>query len=293
MENPCQCWVCGGIKLHLVKKGNLPDQINSQNFSITDSHYGVTADIYKCEDCGFMQCANIPDVLGYYEDLEDQDYEKNRAERLLQAKSILSKIRNAYNVRQYDKLTLLDVGAGSGVLVEQAIKMGFNAEGIEPSRWLHGVAINHGLHVHQGILPHPNITGKYDVITVIDVIEHIGNPAEMLQLCKDLLNDNGIIVVVTPDAGSIMARVMRRKWWHYRIAHIGYFTDSSLRRLCKNVQLDVLKRYRPGWVFTMAYLFERVMQYVPERIRVSSTGWMENIKIPLNLMDSLMFILRK
>ena len=39
--------------------------------AITDSAYGVTGELSRCPACGFVQCSELTDVLGYYETLQD------------------------------------------------------------------------------------------------------------------------------------------------------------------------------------------------------------------------------
>src|SRR5579859_7568169 len=64
------CRVCGGTELVLVKPSNLGSPLTSDSFAITDSHYGVTAAIYRCANCDFLQCSDLPQVLQFYETLE-------------------------------------------------------------------------------------------------------------------------------------------------------------------------------------------------------------------------------
>ncbi len=114
-----KCWICGHSILELIKPSNLPAQVTSHTFSITDSHYGVTASIYRCTKCSFMQCSDLRDVLSYYEELKDESYENNRRERSLQQRKLLQQLSPLKKTGR-----LLDIGAGNGMSVEQTIKMG-------------------------------------------------------------------------------------------------------------------------------------------------------------------------
>jgi hypothetical protein len=53
--------------------------------------------------------------------------------------------------------------------------------GIEPSRALQATAVARGLRVHLGVIPSPEISGPYDVVTAIDVIEHVDKPLGLLR----------------------------------------------------------------------------------------------------------------
>ena len=159
-----RCWVCESTDISLAKKSNIAGEINSTTFSITDNHYGTTHDIYKCHQCGFLQCPNMNDVTSYYEELVDEDYDNGREQRSIKFKKILEKILPYANGKK-----LLDIGAGSGMLVEQAQKLGFTAEGVEPSEWLQSKAVEYHLPVYLGTFPNTNCQGKYTFTTVIDV----------------------------------------------------------------------------------------------------------------------------
>jgi hypothetical protein len=145
--------------------------------------------------------------------------------------------------------------------------------------------------VHSGILPHPGVTGPYDIVTLIDVIEHVRDPAALLQAARAVLGAHGVIAIATTDASSFAARIMGWRWWHYRIAHIGYFNPSNLTALCNRIGLEKTTQLRPSWYFTIAYLRLRLLQYVPWWL-LPKAGWMDRAVVPLNLYDSILLICR-
>src|SRR5229473_933230 len=167
-QTTLSCWICGSTNLLLAKRSNLKADLGSSDFAITDSRYGVTTDIFRCTGCGFVECANQADVLSFYEELQDPSYEEGRTQRSLQQKKLLELLPGTARGKR-----LIDIGAGSGMLVEQAIHLGYQAEGVEPSNWLAGKARELGLPVHDGAFPNPKTPGPYDVVTLVDVIEHV------------------------------------------------------------------------------------------------------------------------
>ena len=134
--------------------------------------------------------------------------------------------------------------------------------------------------------------GPFDVVTLVDVIEHVTDPLSLLRTAAALLAPDGVLAVVTPDAGSFAARLMGWKWWHYRIAHVGYFNDSNLQLLCQNAGLSIISRKRPGWYFQAGYLHQRLGRYLPRWLLPPLTKRMQRIVIRLNLFDSLLFVCR-
>ena len=281
-----RCWVCDSDALVLKKPSDI-ETFRPEDFAISDAHYGRTAAVYRCESCGFLECADMRDVVPYYQALEDHSYVDSRPERLLQSRRLLQSVTRLWG-RRLSGLRLLDVGAGSGPLVEEALALGARAEGIEPSLWLRAHAVERGLRVHQGVLPHPDITGRFDVVTLVDVIEHTTDPLSLLQHASAVLETGGVLVIVTPDVRSAAARVLGWRWWHYRTAHVGYFSRATLSRLCARAGLKAGASTRPGWVLPLPYLLERVERYLP--FRLPRVRRFSSVAVPFNLRDSILLV---
>lgn len=293
------CRICGAGGLELDKPGNVGRPLAAEDFRITNSDYGMTADIYRCGDCGFLQCPGLGETLGFYERLEDPRYEEDRRARGIQARKVLERIErfrwcdgSSTGTGRVPVLRgrLLDVGAGSGILLEQAKAMGYEAEGVEPSRWLCERARQHGLTVHQGVLPHPEAHGPYDVVVVMDVVEHVADPVGLLREARQVAAAGGLVAVVTPDVRSVAARLLGRRWWHYRVAHVGYFHKKTLRLAGEKAGLKLLRVYRPPWYFPLDYIIERVGRYLPRFLRMRGPRFSRRIVLPVNFGDSLLGI---
>lgn len=282
------CWLCDSQHIRLTKTGNLKHKISSNDFRITDANYGVTTDIYTCVNCSFKFCPTVVNTLTFYKNMSDDTYEATRLERSLQAKKILRLI-NRFKING----RLLDVGAGSGILVEQALIMNYEASGIEPSNSLSAAARKLNIPVVTGTLPLSTPHLAFDIVTLIDVIEHVENPRAILQEIGNCLQQDGICVLVTPDVSSFAARIMHGKWWHYRLAHIGYFNRQTLQRLASSAGFNIIATYRPAWYFPGSYLAERLLSYLPGLNRIKSPKWLDKITIPLNLFDSLLIVCKK
>lgn len=288
-----ECRICRSPDLHVVKKSNIDRKIDVTDFAITDYNYGVTLTIYECRNCGLLQCLEDIDILSYYERLVDKEYEASRRVRTFQMRKLLEKIEKIDNDSRSEK-TLLDIGAGSGILVEAALKMKFKAEGIEPSKWLCKIADGHGLPVYNLTVPNSKIKKHfYDVITIVDVIEHVTNPYKLISDLKMYLKENGLLVIITPDVKSLIARLLKWKWWHYRIAHINYFSYKTLKLLLNKANLEIVSLKKSGWYFTLDYLNERIKTYLPRFLHVPNFNWLKKFYIPLNLFDSILVVVKK
>lgn len=284
------CRACAGLSLKKIRESQIVGELSSTSFAITDSDYGITGAIYKCEQCGLLQCPETEDVLGFYKTLQDDEYEATRAERYIQAAALVKNTLRSVGKTADGEVMLLDVGAGSGILVEAATHAGLRAIGIEPSAWLAALGKRHNLTIIEGVLPDSNVGINYDIVTVVDVIEHVADPFGLLISVRALLRPGGKCLVVTPDVGSFAAKILGFKWWHFRIAHISYFNRRNLTLLAARAGLHVCSFSRPSWYFSYGYLRERLCRYLPSWLIPPSIGPLRKLVIPLNLGDSLLMI---
>jgi SAM-dependent methyltransferase len=130
---------------------------------------------------------------------------------------------------------LLEVGCGHGLLLDEARRRGFDVVGLELSRDSAAHAREElGVRVHQLTLEQfaaQSDDAHYDAILLVDVIEHLDDPARALDLCVSLLAPGGALGVVTPDPSSVAARIAGPRWWGYLPAHTYLFPRRTLREL--------------------------------------------------------------
>ena len=176
-------------------------------------------------------------------------------------------------------------------MVAEALAGGLRAEGVEPSRCAVKTAEEeNGVHLLCGTLQECcSQLGRYDLITMIDVIEHVTDPVGLLKEAVSLLNSEGALVVATPDISSLAARVLGRRWWHFRPAHVGYFAGSGLH--CVGV-------VRARWHLPLAYVLVRLKNYLPVPAsgalqRIAGSSWAAAKEITLSLGDSRVFFARR
>lgn len=293
------CWVCGDRHSSPWRERTLNHRLSADDLRITDKAYGATLALSRCESCGFIFADGdeLAELTALYGQLEDPAYETTREPRQLQMQALLRWVR----AESPDARTLLDVGAGAGYLVGEAQRQGLDAIGIEPSVSLASHARHEsGARVLQGTLPHPALGRRsFDVVTLVDVIEHVSDPVELLHECAQRTAPGGVVLVVTPDVRSVAARLLGRQWWHFRPAHVGYFCQETLTDAARRVGLEPQRWTRPRWYFPVSYLAERVAEYLPVGAlnRVAARTRMLRALyarvVPLDLRDSYGVLLRK
>lgn len=80
--------------------------------------------------------------------------------------------------------------------------------------------------------------GGNDVICFWDVFEHFVDPNAAIEHAKALLAPRGYVAIEVPNAASIFARLLRRKWW-FGFEHVYYYTSRGLRALLKRHGFEV------------------------------------------------------
>ena len=293
------CWICRSKRTVRWKPNNLNRPLAVDDLKITDDRYGVTLELWRCKHCQFIFASNheFNNLVSLYEQLNDTEYNDDYEVRSLQMQWLLKKAREYYP----DAKTLLDIGSASGVLIAEATKKGLNAIGIEPSRALVDAAReHHAVELIHGVFPHAQIKDKqFDLVFMVDVIEHVDNPLQLLRDCMQVMHAHSILVVVTPDISSITARMLGKKWWHLRLAHVGYFNRHSFQAASDKAGLNIIHSWRAKWFFRISYLTRRLENYLPiAKINhwMSATSIFKPVlqaSIPLNLHDSSVFVLKK
>jgi 2-polyprenyl-3-methyl-5-hydroxy-6-metoxy-1,4-benzoquinol methylase len=129
--------------------------------------------------------------------------------------------------------TLLDFGCGAGRLCAIAQEYGLQTAGIEADACARGTAskaTDLGIYENVEELQVRLPAKKFDIITMWDVIEHLREPWKDLQGLSGLLQSDGYLLVSTPNAGCLRARVEKERWDNTtNPTHFYYFIRKSLR----------------------------------------------------------------
>ena len=100
--------------------------------------------------------------------------------------------------------TALDVGCGAGLLAEPLARLGARVTGIDAAPELIAVARAHaalmGLEIEYDAAPLETIAAKFDLVTALEVIEHVADPAEFVTALAARLAPGGLMILSTPNA---------------------------------------------------------------------------------------------
>ena len=165
---------------------------------------------------------------------------------------------------------VLDVGCAAGYFLSVMQESGWDVTGLEPSDAIRAAAAEElgEDHVRGGLLGIDDDLepGSYDLVTFWDVIEHIPDPRAALVRAAELLAPGGKILVETQNVESRAAKVLGKKWQHYKHAeHIYHFGPETLARLFDEADLEILENTPKlgGKFVTFDFLAERVGRIHP------------------------------
>lgn len=102
--------------------------------------------------------------------------------------------------------TALDVGCGAGLLAEPLARLGAEVTGLDATPEVIAVAREHaaamGLEIDYRLGDVQELQGQYDLITCMEVIEHVADAAAFVKALAKRLAPGGLLVMSTPNATS-------------------------------------------------------------------------------------------
>ncbi|WP_267394730.1 MULTISPECIES: bifunctional 2-polyprenyl-6-hydroxyphenol methylase/3-demethylubiquinol 3-O-methyltransferase UbiG [unclassified Sphingomonas] len=99
--------------------------------------------------------------------------------------------------------TVLDVGCGAGLLCEPLARLGGTVTGVDAAAENIAVASAHaersGLAITYRAIGVEEVSTRFDLVTSLEVIEHVSNPAGFVRGLADVLADGGLLILSTPN----------------------------------------------------------------------------------------------
>lgn len=236
---------------------------NTELSKLSPEHHGPTLarkdgyDVIVCKTCGFAHIVPLPSAEDMTEAYREEYYKDQKPDYLAEAAEdqewaeLMQKDRLAAFARLVgpERRRLLDIGSGPGFFLKTAQAEGWQAKGIEPSRQAGAFARSMGVDVVDGFFSSQTAPelGRFDVVHLNNVLEHLSDPAEIIRLAADVLDPGGLICVNVPNeftpiqqAGRL--RVGAAQWWVAPPHHINYFDFASLSALVERYGLHVVEK---------------------------------------------------
>jgi SAM-dependent methyltransferase len=268
-----------------------PDELGDE---VPPLHHGFSQDtsrtyrIVRCNKCGLMFTNPMPALGEHYTNTVDDVYLESTPQRRKTSKYAVEVL-----ARHQPSGRLLDIGCNTGVFLDAAAER-YEVEGIELSEWSADMASERHK-VHRRPIGELHLEQQFDVITMWAVIEHIEDPRAELKSVFDALTPGGIAAFYTGDIDSVVARVLRKKWWFFIGMHLYYFSRRTLTCLLEEVGFEFLEYRRHRVYFQLFSLASSFNRYRIGRMIQPILGHprLRELFVPLQLSGEMLLIVRK
>ncbi len=161
---------------------------------------------------------------------------------------------------------IVDVGCGRGDLLETFKTHGWEVLGTQLSRTAARAAKERrGIEVVCGELPQLGLPrGRYDVVTFFHVLEHLAAPQAYLAAARELLKDDGLLVVEVPDCSSPGFRILGARSFCFDYPHhLIFFTHNSLGSLLKRAGFEIVGTSRFAIEYSPYTTLQNLLNILP------------------------------
>lgn len=129
---------------------------------------------------------------------------------------------------------LLEIGTGAGLFLKAFARAGWDTLGVEVNAEAAAFARDQlGLDVRTQYAETLDVSpGSFDAVAIMDVIEHVPNPAATVETARRLLRPGGLLLVQTPNLDALSRLALGAPWAVLSpVEHLYYFTEQTLNAL--------------------------------------------------------------
>jgi 2-polyprenyl-3-methyl-5-hydroxy-6-metoxy-1,4-benzoquinol methylase len=185
--------------------------------------------------------------------------------------------------------TFLDIGSGYGTVTEELIKRGFKVYAVEINKKAIDILRERGFIVYERDITKPlSINEKFDVVLLLDVLEHVFDPLFLLNEAKSVTKPEGYIIITVPLYFDILDRLkilftgsvismdnlvygekIYKKFRSYNYDHIRFFRPKEVLEMGELLGLKVEKiEYVPTSYFGKSKLLKLLTKLIANKYTV-------------------------
>lgn len=184
----------------------------------------------------------------------------NWAYQVVRKRTLKQKVKIVKQFSGQQKGSLLDLGCGTGAFAGAVKAAGWEVEGVEPDEGARKIAAElWGIHPREGEEFYELEEGKYDVVSMWHVLEHVHDLDGYLEKIFKLLKPEGKWIVAVPNYTSWDADKYKEMWAAYDVPrHLYHFSPDSMKALVERGGFKVKEMKRmPFDSFYVSMLSER------------------------------------
>lgn len=225
------CIICGNT--HSEQIYIVPDHL------ITHESFALHA----CSNCRFRFIKNPPpkeDAHRYYETseyVEHSDDNTGIINRVYhRARKWMLHYKHSMLIKEKKRKKILDFGTGTGYFLNNMKSRGFDVVGVEISTKAQDFGReNFGLEIHHPEeIYTPSFEQGFGYITLWHVLEHVYDIRKVLSRVRELLDDDGVLVVALPNYQCLEAEIYGAYWNGYDAPrHLWHFSPDQFSELAQ------------------------------------------------------------
>ena len=259
LESP-PCPLCNGTSFRLVHEGTIPETSDPEPYFGSFRALNGYFPIVRCASCALVQTRPRDDaetLAAAYSKLPADDALELHEASLRMAED------QARTVMRFvpPHARVLDVGGGAGAFVEAIRREDCRPSVLEPSSASVRLIRSRVPEVEavEATIEDAHIAPEsYDAITLWDVLEHLLDPRAVVRKLRRWLVRRGHLFLQLPNSGSLVAKVLGKRWPLLLREHLTYFDSVTVRRLLDEAGFDVIS-VRPSLrFFPVGHLVRRL-----------------------------------
>lgn len=256
-----------------------------------DFEYRTSPDTFaaaRCRTCGLVYLNPRPDQSEFariypssyhaFEFSAEQFGFVYKVRRRLEAKRLL-----AWCGGLTENARILDVGCGDGFhlgVLREFGEKSWTLEGVDADERAVRIGRENNLTIHQGTLDTVDLPeNSYDLVLLIQTVEHVADPPELLRQIRSLLRPGGRLVIVTDNTDSLDFRLFKRRHWggYHFPRHWNLFNPATMRRLAAKTGFEIERlttQVSPvNWVYSIrnSLTDRNAPRWLVERFSLKST----------------------
>jgi len=259
---------------------NLKPYLNCIDYTVTNESYEVMLN----ETYNMLVTSPVPENLEKYYNSETYishtDSKKTLFDKIYQTVKNYTlknklKLINSFNT---EEKTILDVGAGTGDFLKVCKDNNWKTYGVEPSENARENSTKKGIQLKNDISEFEN--KKFDVITLWHVLEHVTNLNEYINSLKQLLKENGVLIIAVPNYKSYDAKHYKQFWAAFDTPrHLWHFSKESIQKIFSSINMKVEKILPMKFdSYYVSLLSEKYKNQKSKPISAFLTGLKSNMK---------------
>ena len=225
------------------------DIIRETQIVFKTKDYSLTGEEFELRentDYDLLITYPVPKDLDKYYEFDEYishtDSKKSIVDRVYQVvrNYTLKKKLQLINQQKNSLKKILDVGCGTGDFLAICKKNGWTTLGIEPNKKARNISLTKNLVIKEKLDDVQN--EKFDIITLWHVLEHVQNLSEYINQLKELLTDNGTLIIAVPNFKSYDAMYYKQHWAAFDVPrHLWHFSKNSIQKIFKEYNIELIK----------------------------------------------------